>query len=100
MLIHLLDSNILLPRIVGSKVKINALVTIMGVIIGGAIWGISGMFLAVPFMAILKVALEDIPPLQPFAILMDDDGEINTDEKMLKKISRSIVKKRPKKSTV
>ncbi|MCK7559935.1 AI-2E family transporter [Chitinophaga sedimenti] len=38
-IIHLLDSNILLPRIVGSKVKINALVTILGVFIGNMVWG-------------------------------------------------------------
>lgn len=76
LIIHLTDANILLPRIVGSKIKINALITIMGVIIGGAIWGIPGMFLAVPGMAILKVVFEAIPPLFPFAILMDDDGEL------------------------
>lgn len=76
LIIHLTDANILLPRIVGSKIKINALVTIMGVIIGGAIWGIPGMFLAVPGMAILKVVFEAVPPLFPFAILMDDDGEL------------------------
>lgn len=76
-IIHLIDANILLPKIVGSKVKINALATIMGVIIGSAIWGIPGMFLAVPAMAIIKVVFEDIPALYPFAIIMDDDGVIS-----------------------
>ena len=71
--IHLIDANILLPKIVGSKVRINALTTIMGVIIGEAIWGIPGMFLAVPGMAILKVIFEDVPAFVPFAVLMDDD---------------------------
>ncbi|HYO23099.1 MAG TPA: AI-2E family transporter [Flavisolibacter sp.] len=79
--IHLIDANVLLPKIVGSKVKINALATIMGVIIGGAIWGIPGMFLAVPAMAILKVVFEGIPALYPFAIIMDDDGEITPTRK-------------------
>src|SRR6185312_11766433 len=40
---HLIDSNILLPVIVGSKVKINPLITVLGVVIGEMIWGISGM---------------------------------------------------------
>ncbi|RYF86805.1 MAG: AI-2E family transporter, partial [Chitinophagaceae bacterium] len=89
--IHLIDSNILLPKIVGSKVKINALATIMGVIIGGAIWGIPGMFLAVPAMAIIKVVFEDIPALYPFAIIMDDDGEISNNRKpMIKKLVKKI----------
>jgi len=89
--IHLIDSNILLPKIVGSKVKINALATIMGVIIGGAIWGIPGMFLAVPAMAIIKVVFEDIPALYPFAIIMDDDGEISNNRRpMIKKLVKKI----------
>jgi predicted PurR-regulated permease PerM len=101
LIIHLTDSNILLPRIVGSKIKINALVTIMGVIIGGAIWDIPGMFLAVPAMAILKVVFEDVPPLFPFAILMDEDGEITNENHVLKKLvnkvrSVTIKKKAPR----
>ena len=41
--------------IVSSKVEINAFVSIIGIIIGGAIAGVSGMFLAIPVLAILKV---------------------------------------------
>jgi len=90
LVIHLTDSNILLPRIVGSKVRINALATILGVIIGGAIWGIPGMFLAVPIMAIVKVVFEDTPPLFSLAILMDDNGEMETKEKNIKKIVKKV----------
>jgi predicted PurR-regulated permease PerM len=96
-IIHLIDSNILLPKIVGSKVKINALATIMGVIVGGAIWGIAGMFLAVPVMAIMKVAFEEIPPLHSFAIIMDDDGVINEKRPTLKiksPLSKGLLKKK------
>jgi predicted PurR-regulated permease PerM len=90
-MIHLIDANVLLPKIVGSKVKINALATIMGVIVGSAIWGIPGMFLAVPVMAIAKVAFEDIPALYPFAILMDDDGEIATNQRpMIRKLVKKV----------
>jgi predicted PurR-regulated permease PerM len=96
-LIHLIDANILLPKIVGSKVKINALATIMGVIIGSAIWGIPGMFLAVPAMAIIKVVFEDIPALYPFAIIMDDDGEISNNKRpSIKKLVRRIRSSKPK----
>lgn len=101
LIIHLTDSNILLPRIVGSKVRINALATILGVIIGGAIWGIPGMFLAVPTMAILKVIFEDAPPLFSLAILMDDNGEMEEKEKNIKKIVKRVknVTKNKKAST-
>src|SRR5690606_3333102 len=53
--VQFLDNNILMPRIVGSKVKINALGAIVAVFLGGSIAGISGMFLALPIIAVLKI---------------------------------------------
>ncbi|SFD85302.1 Predicted PurR-regulated permease PerM [Chitinophaga sp. CF118] len=72
LVVHFLDSNILLPRIVGSKVKINALVTILGVVAGNLIWGVPGMFLAIPIIAILKIVFEHIEYMQPWALLLGD----------------------------
>ncbi|MBW8687844.1 AI-2E family transporter [Chitinophaga rhizophila] len=72
LLVHFVDSNILLPRIMGSKVKINALVTVLGVVSGNLIWGVPGMFLAIPFIAILKIIFEHIESMQPWAILLGD----------------------------
>lgn len=56
--VQFLDNNILMPRIVGGQVKINALVSIVGIIAGGAMAGISGMFLAMPVLSILKVIFD------------------------------------------
>ena len=56
--VQFLDNNILMPRIVGSKVKINALASIVGVIIGGALAGIAGMFLSLPVIAVLKIIFD------------------------------------------
>jgi predicted PurR-regulated permease PerM len=72
LVIHFLDSNILLPRIVGSKVKINALVTLIGVVTGNLLWGIPGMFLAIPAIAMLKIIFERIDRMQPWAILLGE----------------------------
>ncbi|NIG54625.1 AI-2E family transporter [Chitinophaga sp. Cy-1792] len=77
-LVHLVDSNILFPSIVGSKVKINALVTIMGVLLGNMLWGVPGMFLAIPVIAMIKIICESIDALHPWAILL------GTDEKKVK----------------
>ncbi|MFL5789297.1 MAG: AI-2E family transporter [Flavisolibacter sp.] len=96
LVIHLTDANILMPKIVGSKVKINALVTIMGVIIGSALWGIAGMFMAVPILAILKVIFEGIEPLAPFAIIMGDDTTAPS-RHVLKNIAQKVRSRRPKK---
>lgn len=72
-IVQLIDNNILVPLIVSSKVKINALVSIIGIIIGGAIAGISGMFLAIPIIAILKVIFDRIESLEPWGYLIGDD---------------------------
>lgn len=68
--VHLIDSNIFLPAVVGNKVSINALATVIGVFVGSLIWGIPGMFLAVPTVAIIKVICDEIPRLQHWGILM------------------------------
>ena len=72
-LVQFIDNNILIPKIVGNKVRINALVSMVGVIIGGAIAGIAGMLLAIPLIAILKVVFDRIKPLAPWGFLMGDD---------------------------
>lgn len=72
-IVQFLDNNILMPRIVGSKVRINALASILSVIIGGALAGIPGMFLAIPITAILKVVFDAAPGLEPYGYLLGDD---------------------------
>jgi putative permease len=69
---HLVDSNVLLPVIVGSKVRINALVTILGVVIGEMIWGIAGMFLSIPIIAVLKIIFDRVESLKPWGIILGD----------------------------
>ena len=85
--IHLVDANIIMPKVVGSKVKINALIVILGVLIGGMMWGISGMFLSVPFIAILKVIFEHVNELKPWALLLGEDDTV-------KRRSKKVVKPR------
>jgi len=71
--VHLIDSNILLPIVVGSKVRINALITVLGVIIGEMIWGISGMFLSIPVIAVLKIIFDRVESLQSWGIILGDE---------------------------
>ncbi|WP_395044402.1 AI-2E family transporter [Flavobacterium sp.] len=73
LIVQLIDNNILVPMVVSSKVEINSLVTIIGIIIGGTIAGVSGMFLAIPIIAILKVIFDRIESLKPWGYLMGDD---------------------------
>ncbi|MDQ4139664.1 MAG: AI-2E family transporter [Bacteroidota bacterium] len=68
-----LDNNILMPRIVGSKVKINVLATLVGVFTGGAIAGIAGMFLSLPLIAILKVIFDRTDNMNQWGVLFGDE---------------------------
>lgn len=70
--IQLLDNNYIVPIIVASKVKINALFSIIVVIAGNALWGIPGMFLSIPLLAIVKLICDHIDPLKPWGFLLGD----------------------------
>ncbi|GGK79808.1 AI-2E family transporter [Rufibacter glacialis] len=70
--IQFLDNNVLVPRIVSSKVQINALISILAVLLGGALWGVSGMFLSIPLVAVLKIIFDRIEYLQPWGRLLGD----------------------------
>ncbi|WP_217452072.1 AI-2E family transporter [Mucilaginibacter humi] len=65
--IQFIDNNIPVPRIVSSKVQINALVSIVVVLLGNALWGVAGMFLSIPFIAVLKIIFDRIDDLKPRA---------------------------------
>lgn len=67
-----IDNNFITPKIVGSKVKLNALASIIAVIIFAALWGIGGMLLAIPITAIAKLIFDNIKPLQPWGFLLGD----------------------------
>ncbi|MBA2610995.1 MAG: AI-2E family transporter [Bacteroidetes bacterium] len=71
-IVQLIDNNFLVPKIVASKVKVNALISIIVVLIGGALWGVAGMFLSIPITAILKVIFDKIPHLKPIGFLIGD----------------------------
>jgi len=70
--IQFVDNNYIVPKVVGSKVKLNALVSLIAVIAGAALWGIPGMFLSIPLIAILKLLFDRIDSLKHWGFLMGD----------------------------
>lgn len=72
-IVQLIDNNILIPKVVGSKVRINALSSMVGVIIGGTLAGVAGMFLAIPIIAMLKVIFDHIPALESYGYVLGDE---------------------------
>jgi predicted PurR-regulated permease PerM len=71
-IIQLIDNNYIVPKIVASKVKINALFSIIVVLAGNALWGVPGMFLSIPMLAIVKLIFDHIEPLKPYGFLLGD----------------------------
>jgi predicted PurR-regulated permease PerM len=86
--IQFTDNHFLIPYIVSSKVKINALISIIAVLLGGAVWGLSGMFLSIPFIGILKIIFDRIPELQPWGHLLGT--EVQTRRRQFRRPVRAV----------
>jgi predicted PurR-regulated permease PerM len=79
--VQFIDNNFIVPKVIGSKVKLNALASIIAVIAGAALWGLHGMFLAIPLVAIVKLILDRTSSLQAWGLLLGDTmspGKNNT----------------------
>ena len=86
-IIQLIDNNFIVPYIVASKVKINALFSIIVVFVGNALWGIPGMFLSIPLLAIVKLIFDHVETMKPWGFLLGDTmPSIMKIEPILKKI--------------
>lgn len=101
--IHAIDGNIIMPKIVGSKVKINSLIVVIGLVIGEMTWGIMGMFLCIPILALMKIVFDNVTELKPWGYLLGDDDETEFDSDLKsffyekKLASKKVkVKKKPK----
>jgi predicted PurR-regulated permease PerM len=70
--IHFIDNSIIIPKIVASKVKINALVSITSIIAASALFGVPGMIICIPIIGIIKLIFDHIESLKPWGFLFGD----------------------------
>jgi predicted PurR-regulated permease PerM len=70
--VQFLEGNFITPNIVGSKVSVNPLAAIVALFLGGQLWGLSGLILALPVTAILKVIFDSVPSLEPYGFLLGE----------------------------
>ena len=73
-IVQFLENNIITPNIVGGNVRLNALTVIIGLLIGNMVWGLPGMLVVIPFIAILKIIMKNIESMQPYAYLLSSRG--------------------------
>jgi predicted PurR-regulated permease PerM len=78
--VQVLEGNFITPYIVGSKVSINPLAAIVGFILFGQLWGVSGLVLAIPVIAILKVVFDNVEGMKPFGFLLGEPAETRPKE--------------------
>ncbi len=86
-IVHLFDANILFPKIIGGRVKMNPFITIVAVIVGEFLWGIPGMFLFIPITGIMKLISERVEGMEAWGILI---GVEEYPKKVKKKIEKSV----------
>jgi predicted PurR-regulated permease PerM len=69
-IVQLVEANIIFPMAVGSRLKINTLVIIFMIILGGILWGGAGMILFIPFVSILKLIADRTESLKSLSMLL------------------------------
>lgn len=86
-IIQFIQGWILEPLIVGSQVKINPLFTIIALVIGKIVWGLPGIFLAIPLMAMFKIVCDHIKPLKSYGFLIGAIERKKSDPSIIRKIN-------------
>ncbi|MCF7944557.1 MAG: AI-2E family transporter [Spirochaetia bacterium] len=69
-MIQMIMGNILDPRFQGSRLNLSPFVILVALIFWGYVWGIVGMFLSVPIMAVTQIVCDNIPGLKPISVLI------------------------------
>lgn len=69
--VQYLEANIIFPKVVGAQLNVSTWATLVAIIAGGILWGVSGMILFIPFAAIIKIVSDHIGELKPLNILLD-----------------------------
>ena len=97
--VQFVEGNFITPNIIGSKVDVNPLAAIIALIIGGQIWGIIGMILAIPMCGIMKIIFSHYESTKPYALLLQSSSNAHR-EKESKPIELQVKKifKRKKKA--
>lgn len=72
--VQYLEANVIFPLTVSNRLNINALATLIAIIAGGMLWGVAGMILFVPFLAILKLIADRHPELKTLAVFIGTDS--------------------------
>lgn len=71
-IVQILEAYIIFPYVVGNRLKINTLIIIIMITLGGILWGAAGMILFIPFTSIIKLIADRTESLKAISILLGD----------------------------
>ncbi len=74
LVIQTIDNYFIEPNVVGGEVNLSALSSILGIILGGMIWGVAGMILFLPLIAIIKIICDHVESLKPIGYMLGEPG--------------------------
>ena len=75
-IVQFLDNNILTPYIAASRIALNPFMAILAIIFSSFIWGVMGMVVVLPFLAIFKIICDNIPELKPIGFILGNEQHI------------------------
>ncbi|MBZ9630860.1 AI-2E family transporter [Salegentibacter sp. LM13S] len=73
--VQFLEGNFITPNIMSSRVSLNPFAVIIAIFIGESVWGIGGIILFIPYLAILKNVLDEFETTKPFGFLLGNPHE-------------------------
>ncbi|OQP63767.1 AI-2E family transporter [Niastella vici] len=79
--VQYLEANLIFPKVVATQLKVSTWATLVAIVAGGLLWGVSGMILFIPFIGILKIVSEIIPEWEALNILLGRDKKEETAQK-------------------
>ena len=68
--VQYLEANVIFPKVVGAQLNVSTLAMLIAIIAGGIIWGVAGMILFIPFIAILKIVADNFTEWKPLGLLL------------------------------
>lgn len=68
--VQYLEANLIFPKVVATQLKVSTWATLVAIVAGGLLWGVSGMILFIPFIGILKILSDHIPEWEALKILL------------------------------
>ena len=68
--VQYLEANVIFPKVVGAQLNVSTWATLVAIIAGGIVWGVAGMVLFIPFVAILKIITDHLEEGKSINILL------------------------------